>query len=149
MKSLNKVALALLFCLTATAGFTQHSSKPALFGNYPPIINCSAFEFNNALAAAEGQHVVLFFSDNFKFSGTVISNVVKYSNLQSITIKSDQMENTIFHLSRQQLDGDNVSFVGRIISPNANDGYEIKKDTAGNYKLEKIEASKILQECNL
>lgn len=106
-------------------------------------------EFVQAFTAREGQHIVLFFSDNFKFSGTVVSNVEKYSNLQSMTIKSDQSEHIIFHLSRQLLEDNSISFVGRIMSPNASDGYQIKKSQTGNYSFEKIDAQKILQDCNL
>jgi hypothetical protein len=31
----------------------------------------------------------------------------------------------------------------------ASDGYQIKKDMAGDYKFEKFDAEKVLQDCNL
>lgn len=149
MKPLTKLMLVLLLCLAAAAGFSQTLSTPKqkIFANYPNTINCSASEFSNAFNATEGQHIILAFSDNFKFAGTVISNVVKYSNLQSITIKSDESANTIFHLSRQINQDNTISFVGRILNSNAADGYEIKRDIAGNYKFEKLDAEKVLQDC--
>jgi len=151
MKPLTKLMLVLLLCLVAAAGFSQtlHAPKQQVFSNFPNSINCSASEFSNAFTATEGQHIILAFSDNFKFSGTVISNIVKYSNLQSITIRSDESANTIFHLSKQLNQDNTISFVGRILNANASDGYEIKKDQSGNYKFEKVDAEKVLQECNL
>lgn len=148
MKSLSKLRFAILLCLATTTGFSQ-TSKPKIFAAFPNTINCPVSEFINAFSATEGQHLILSFSNDFKFSGTVISNVVKYSNLQSMTIKSDLSDKTVFHLSKQINEDNSVSYVGRIINPTAADGYQIKKDMSGNYKFEKTEAEKILQECNL
>ena len=151
MKPLCKLMLLLLLCLTSAVGFSQaqHTSKQPIFSVYPNTINCSVSEFSNAFTATEGQHIILSFSDNFKFAGTVISNIVKYSNLQSLVIRSDDSGNTIFHLSKQVNADNTISFVGRILNSNASDGYEIKRDLAGNYKFEKVDAEKVLQECNL
>ena len=151
MKPFCKLMLLLLLCFTTAASFSQaqHASKQQIFSAFPNTINCSVSEFSNAFTAAEGQHIILSFSDNFKFSGTVISNIVKYSNLQSLIIRSDESGNTIFHLSRQVNADNTISFVGRILNPNASDGYEIKKGLAGNYNFEKLVTEKVLQECNL
>ena len=151
MKSLSKPMFALLLCLTTISGISQSSEsiKPKIFAGFPNTINCSVSEFSNAFTATEGQHIILSFSDNFKFSGTVISNIVKYSNLQSLTIRSDQSDKTIFHLSKQINQDNSISYVGRIINPTAADGYQIKKDLSGNYKFEKTDADKVLQTCNL
>ena len=151
MKPLGKLIFALMLCLSTTAGFSQNTqvAKPKIFGNFPNTINCSISEFINAFSVLEGQHIILSFSDDFKFSGTVISNVVKYSNLQSMTIQSDLSDKTIFHLSKQINDDNSVSYVGRIMNSTASDGYQIKKDMAGNYKFEKIDAERVLQDCNL
>ncbi len=151
MKPLSKLMFALLLCLTTAAvhSQTQNSSKPKIFAAFPNTINCSVAEFSNAFAATEGQRLILAFSDNFKFSGTVVSNIIKYSNLQSLVIKSDDADNTIFHLSKQTNPDNSISFVGRIMNSNASDGYEIKKDQSGNYKFEKINAEIVRPECNL
>jgi hypothetical protein len=140
----------LLLCIITAAGYSQtaHISKQKLFDAFPKTIHCPVDEFNSALTAMEGQHVVLTFSEHFKFAGTVINNMVKYNNLQSLTIRSDESANTIFHLSRI-INGDNsFSYTGRILNSNASDGYEIKKDLSGNYSFEKLDAEKILVECN-
>ncbi len=149
MKTLTNSMLAIVLCLTTSTGFSQTSSvsKPAIFGSFPNTIDCAVSTFTNAFNLKEGQHIVLSFSDNFIFSGTVTSNVVKYSNLQSITIQSDESEKTIFHLSKQINDDNSYNYVGRILNPTASDAYQIKKDFAGNYKFVKLETEKVLQEC--
>jgi len=141
--------LGLLLSLFTASAFCQEVAKPKNFAEFPNTINCSVFEFHNAFTAREGQQVVLSFANNFRFAGTVLQNMAKYDNLQTMTIKSDQFENTIFHLSKQMLDGNTVSYVGRIISPNAADGFQIRKENTGNYILEKTESNRVLQECHL
>ena len=151
MKTLSKLMFALLFWLTTATGFSQtsHAAKPKIFSAFPNTIDCPVSEFTNAFTASEGQHIILSFSNNFKFSGTVISNIVKYSNLQSMTIRSDDSGNTIFHLSKQISADNSILYIGHIMNATAADGYQVKKDMAGNYKFEKIDAEKILQECSL
>ena len=141
----------MLLCLITAAGHSQTLpvSKPAIFSSFPNTISCAVSEFSNAFTAVEGQRVILTFSDNFKFAGTVISNIVKYSNLQSLTIRSEESDKTIFHLSRQVNADNTVSYVGRIMNSTASDGYEIRRDLTGNYKFEKVNAERVLQECNL
>jgi hypothetical protein len=149
MKPLKHLMLGLVLTLFVTSAFSQEASKPKNFADFPDNISCSVFEFHNAFSAREGQKVELAFANNFKFSGTVLYNITKYNNLQTMTIKSDEFENTIFHLSKQMIEGNPVSFVGRITSPNAADGFQVRKGSAGNYILEKTESHKVLQECHL
>lgn len=151
MKSLSKLTFVLLLCLTTAVSFSQTATAPKqkIFANFPNTIHCSVTEFSNAFTAVEGQRIILSFSDDFKFSGTVITNMIKYANLQTMTIRSSDIDNTIFQLSKQLNTDNSVSFVGRIINAGASDGYEIKRDLTGNYNFEKLDAEKVLVECNL
>lgn len=150
MKSLCKITFALLLSLTIAKGYSQNAnSKPEAFKAFPNSIKLSPTDLNDAFAVTEGQHIVLSFANNFKFAGTVISNVTKYGNLQSMTIQSDELDKSIFNLSRQMLDNKNITYVGRIMSNNASDGYQIKKDGEGNYSFEKIEAKRLKEDCHL
>lgn len=151
MKLLSTLTLAFSLCLLSVTGFSQtgKAPKPKIFSDFPDKINCPSSELSYAFSTSEGEHIVLFFTDNFRFSGTVISNVVKYDNLQSMVIRSDASENTIFHLTKQINEDNTVTYIGRIINSNAADGYEIKKDITGNYKFEKAMYDKILQDCHL
>lgn len=135
---------SLFFFLT---GFAQPAGlpKPELFSNFPDIINCSTAELDLVFAKSEGQNIDLSFSNSFNFGGTVTSNVVKYANLQSVIIKSSVFNNAIFHISKRTNPDNSITYVGLIINQNYFDGYELKTDAAGNYKLIKIQTDHVIQ----
>jgi hypothetical protein len=143
--------LLLLLCVLFSATLNaQHSSseKPALFSKFSTIINCPQAELNKAFTAAANQNINLSFSDNILFSGTVVSNVVKYSNLQTVLIKLPLYADAVFSLSKIIRKDNSVSYTGRIINPKFTDGYILKKDALNNYQLVKIELSGILKDCS-
>jgi hypothetical protein len=149
MKHLAPYALLLLLTITATTVFSQTPGalKPKQFDNYPAVINCSASELSKVFTTSAGQNVDFSFSNNFLFSGAVTSNVVKYSNLQSAVVKSAAFNNTIFNISKITNSDNTITYVGHIINRNYFDGYELKRDIAGNYQLIKIETDRMIQEC--
>ena len=149
MKHLAPYAMLLLLSFSFTTGFSQNGnvSKPKQFSNFPDIINCSEAELSSIFNSSPGQNISLSFSNNFLFSGNVTSNVVKYSNLQTAVIKSPVFNNTIFSVSKIINADNSVSYLGRIINKNYFDGYELKRNTAGNYQLIKIETDRVIQDC--
>ena len=150
MKHFAPYALLLLFTAISLTGFSQNgnTAKPKQFNNFPDIINCSETTLNNIFNSAAGQHIDLSFSDNFSFSGNVTSNVVKYSNLQTAVVRSPYFNNSIFSVSKIINADRTVSYLGRIINKNYFDGYELKKNTDGNYQLIKMETDRVIQDCN-
>ncbi|GAB2828227.1 hypothetical protein [Ferruginibacter profundus] len=150
MKTLIPAAILLLcivFATTATAQGTT-GAKPRLFSNYPGKIICSQQELSKVFSAGVNQSVDLNFSDNFLFSGTVTSNVVKYANLQTATIKSPAFADAVFAISKITNADKSISYIGRIINTKYFDGYELKKDAANNYQLLKIETDQVIQVCS-
>ena len=148
MNRLAPYACALLCTLFATTGFTQGPvAKPKQFDSYPRVINCSETELNRAFATTAGQSINLSFSDNFSFSASVTDNSVKYSNLQSVILKSAAFNNSIFAISKRTEADNSITYVGRIINRNYFDGFELKKNATGNYQLIKIETDKVIQDC--
>lgn len=147
MKSLRPViaGIALMFC--ASASFAQSSKQP-LFIDYPSSISCKANVFEKALSAKEGQQITLEISDAFKFSGTVVSNVMKYGKMQTVVIRSNEFDGALLLVSKQQLDNNKYNVTGRILSPRASDGYQIKQNTEGSYVFEKIDAGRLLETCS-
>lgn len=149
MKRLAPYALLLLIILSATNVYSQNPGlKPKLFANYPGVIICSEAELSRAFNSSAGQAISLSFSNNFSFSGTVTSNITKYNNLQSAVLSSPAFDNTIFSISKLTNADHSITYVGRIINRNYFDGYELKKDITGNYKLLKIETDKVIQDCS-
>lgn len=150
MKYFASFAGLLLFTGIAITGFSQtgNNSKPKQFTNFPDIITCSETELSSIFNSAPGQNISLSFSDNFLFAGNVINNVVKYNNLQTAVIKSPAFNNTIFSVSKIINKDNSVSYIGRMINKEYFDGYELKKDAAGNYKLIKMETDRVIQDCS-
>lgn len=150
MKRYASYALLMLFiCLTGT-GIAQVSSiKPKQFNSFPTVINCSEQELAKAFNANPGQQISLSFSDNFIFSGYVKSNISKYSNLRTALISSPDYANTIFSISKITETDGTFGYVGRIINKDYFDGYELKRNTAGNYQLIKVETDRVIPDCKI
>ncbi len=148
MKHFAPYALSLMLSLIAMTGFSQNSSKPKQFSSFPETINCSEQELSKVFNAAPGQLVTLAFSNNFTFSGSVTSNLVKYSNLRTAVVVSPDYSNTIFSVSKITNNDGSISYIGRIINKNYFDGFELKKNTTGVYQLTKIETDRVIQDCN-
>jgi hypothetical protein len=150
MKPLYKLLLVLLLSLTYVASFSQKTDaqKPKLFANYPETIDLSKNTLQNTFNATQGQDITVAFSDNFHFQGTVLSNEVKYANLQCVIIQSAAFGNSIFQLSKLTNDDNTITYTGRIINPDAFDGYQVKKDNNNNYTFQKFETKNILQDCS-
>jgi hypothetical protein len=150
MKNFVPGALALLFCLVCETGFSQNPgvTKPKQFTDYPDVIDCPVTELDRIFTSTPGDNISLTFSRSFSFSGPVVSNAARYSNLQTANIKSPFFNNSLFNISRRIDAANNVVYVGRIINRDFFDGYELKRNESGNYQLVKIETDKVIQSCN-
>jgi hypothetical protein len=147
MKRLLPLAAILLFLTVTAQAQSTAGSKPSLFSNFPEKISCNSSELDKAFSASSNQSLNLLFSDNFLFSGAVISNITKYTNMQSVTVKSKDFADAIFTITKITTPAGNIEYRGRIVNIKYFDGYELKKDVAGNYKLLKFETDKLLQDC--
>lgn len=148
MKRPASAALVLLFVLISVSAEAQNGIKPSQFSNYPSSINCPANVLSSLFDKQPGENINLSFSDNFSFDGTVVNNVVKYVNLQSVTIRSPYFNNTVFSISKITNNDNTVLYTGRIINKLFFDGYELRKETNGNYLLIKVETDQVIQDCN-
>ncbi len=147
MKHYAPYALSVLLSFIVTTGFSQSSTKPNQFNNFPETINCSEQELSKVFNASPGQVISLSFSDNFTFSGNVTSNLVKYAHLQTAVVVSPGYSNTIFSVSKITLNDGSITYLGRIINKNYFDGFELKRNTSGNYQLIKMETDRVIQDC--
>lgn len=142
------ILLLMLNFSSVKAQKTETDNKPALFAAFPDRINCTVSELSRAFATSVNQNVNLSFSDNFLFNGVVISNQVKYANLQTAVIRSAQFGDAIFVLSKIAETDGSFNYVGHIVNTKYTDGYDLKKNAAGNYELVKTETAKVLQDCH-
>lgn len=151
MKRLTPYVSMLLLSLISVTGFSQtpNGSKPKQFNNFPDVIICQESELNKVFTSSEGQDISINFSNDLLFPGKVTSNLVKYSNLQSVVVKSPLFNNSLFSISKRTNADNSITYIGRIINTNYFDGYELKKDALGIYKLIKIETDKVIQPCSM
>ena len=144
MKFLQHSLVLLLLSLTTTV-FSQ-TSRPQIFSKQPDRISCNTSTLSGAFDIEEGKSISLLLSDNITFSGKVISNIVKYSNLQTMTIQLPSFGNAVLHLSKQINDDKTINYVGRIMHKDASDGYLIEKN-GNDYSFKKINTERILEVC--
>ena len=151
MKTIINTFLLLILSMAVTTSFAQKKKtvQKTIFTEFPGNIEITKNTLKNTLVAKPGQSVVVPFNEKFNFSGKVVSNEMKYSDLQSMIIRSDKYPNTLFQLSRitDKKEG-KVTYVGRIINNEALEVYEIKNYMADNYSLQRIDLDRILQDCS-
>ena len=129
----------------ATKAQVTTSSRQNLFSRYSEKLPTAVTELDKAFNAKLGADVNLKFS-NFSFSGTVTSSVKRYDNLYSVVIKSTSLSNSLFSISKRINDDKTITYVGRVINEKYADGYELTKDSDGNYALNKIKTEELLQD---
>lgn len=149
MKRLASYALMLFIALTATKAYAQgpSSPKPKQFDAFPNVISCPESELAKLFNTTPGQDISLSFSNNFSFAGNITANVVKYANLQSAVMVSAYYHNTVFNVSRRINKDNTVTYTGHMFNKTYFDGYELKRDAAGNYQLVKFETDRVIQDC--
>ncbi len=142
----------LLVCLcTYATSLAQDTpaAKPKVFDNLPSSISISESLLESFFNLGKNQETTLALGDKFSFPGKVLSNEVKYSNLQTVIVKSSAFNNAIFQVSRIINEDKSISYTGRILNTKAFDGFELKKNTAGLYELQKFETDKVTNDCSL
>ena len=152
MLSSRKTICMLLVCLSVYAtGTAQQTTavKPKLFANLPSSILISENLLQSFFSLSQNQETILNISSGFNFPCRVLSNEIRYSNLQTIILKSASFDDAIFQISRIVNDDRSLTYTGRIINSRAFDGFVIKKDAAGIYQLEKFETDQVLEVCTL
>ena len=150
MKRLTTTLCMALLALSAVTGYSQsmQAGKPFLFAKFPATIDCTEAQLASLFSAVKGQNISVSLANNLMLSGPVTSKLVKYGNLQTIVVKLPAFNNTLFSLSKQTDKADKNTYVGRIINPLYADGFELRRNEAGNYQLVKIDLEKILVNCN-
>jgi hypothetical protein len=147
MKRLVPLTVLVLFACTKVAAQNSSSTKPSQFKNYPEKINCTAAQLAGVFTANIDATASLNFSNNFKFNGSLVSNTTKYGSMQCVVIKSNELNGTLFNVTRVIQKNGTVEYKGRIVNTKYADGYQLKKDASGNYQLIKFETDRLLQDC--
>jgi hypothetical protein len=150
MKMLSNALLVLLLCLTTAVSYAQPKpdTRPKLFASLPETIAVNKNALKSVFTFFPGQKVTINLANNLAVTGEVLSNEVKYSNLQNVIIKASNLNNALVSISKIINADKSISYAGRIISTKAYDGYAIKQNLGGDYSLEKFETANIFQDCS-
>jgi len=120
--------------------------KPKLFNNLPEKINLKISEVVTVLDKSVGTAVNVQFADNFLFQGTVISKSdTPDESVKSIVIRSSSMQGASFTFSKTKNQDGSFRYIGRIMSRNNGDAYEIKFEN-GQYILQKKNLYELIAE---
>ena len=141
----------LALCAILSASYSTNaqivkSSKQNLFSKFSANIPTAVAELDKAFVGTEGSSIQLNFGNNFSIAGTVFSSIKRYSNLSSVLIKIPLMNNSLLSISKRINDDNTVTYVGRIVNEKYADGYELAKDTQGNYTFNKIKTEELIQD---
>jgi hypothetical protein len=155
MKHLATTTLLVLLILAAVTSFAQEHpqnraspAKPALFTQFPDVINCTAGQLNSFFNSRPGENIAVSFNSNLMLDGNVKSNISKYSNLQTVVVKLAQFNNISFTISRIIDEDNQIVYSGHLFDPAYADGFELKNKGGGNYQFVKIEFEKMLPTCS-
>ncbi len=121
-------------------------AKPNLFDSYSANISCPKSELDKIFTTPEGGLLKLSFGNNFRFTGSVTSSIQRYTNLQSVTIKSIISDSLLLGISKRTNDDKSFTYIGRIINQKYGDAFELKFDNNGNYFLNKIKTDDLIQD---
>ena len=145
MKNLVKglVCLSLFYiCLQSNAQTPPvrepDMNRPTLFQNLPNKISCRINDLSALLESEIGKPVSFSLADNLSFQGVVSSVSSKFDNtLLSVVIRSTNFQGAALSFSRITKNDGTYSYVGRIISFQHGDAYEINLENGQYYFVKK------------
>ena len=147
MKIITKMAILAIAIMVSYSIHAQilTSNRQNYFNKYAERLPANVSELEKAFSTEEGGKVKINFG-NFSFYGIVTSSVKKYENLQSIVVKSPDLNNTLLAISRRINEDKTISYVGHIINEKYADGFELRKDNDGSYAMNKIRTDALIED---
>lgn len=113
-------------------------NRPSLFQNLPEKITCRINDLAALLQSEVGATVSFTFADNTNFQGVVSSVATKFGNtLQSVVIRSTNFPGAALSFSKLLKEDGTISYIGRIISFQHGDAYEITMENGQYYFVKK------------
>ena len=121
-------------------------NKPQLFSDLPSSIELQLSAFESLLSSAVGAKINFTITPGFIFNGHVVSkSAPKDRNVQSIVIKSTNYEGATLTFTRVLLEDGTIRYLGRILSMNNSDAYELSHAN-GKYYFNKKHLYDIMNE---
>lgn len=148
MKRIYKAAVlfTLLISFNSIKAQVVTERRPQLFSTFSKTINFPTSELEKIFTTPKGSIIKLSLGSNAGFIGVVTSSIQRYHNLQSVVIKLNNLDNTIFGISKRTNDDNSITYVGRIINTKYADAFELKTDANGNYFINKVNTADIMED---
>ena len=113
-------------------------NRPTLFQNLPNKISCRINDLSALLESEIGQPVSFLLADNLSFKGVVSSVASKFDNtLVSVVIRSTNFAGAALSFSKITKEDGTYNYVGRIISFQHGDAYEISLENGQYFFVKK------------
>ena len=113
-------------------------NRPSLFQNLPNKISCRINDLSALLESEVGKPVSFSFVTNLNFQGVISSVASKFDNtLLSVVVRSTNFPGAALSFSRITKEDGTFSYVGRIISFQHGDAYEISLENGEYYFVKK------------
>ena len=113
-------------------------NRPSLFRNLPDRINCNVDDLTTLLQSEVGRTVSFPFAASMNFQGVVSSVTSRFENtLQSVVIRSTNLPGAALSFSKLKKEDGSISYIGRIISFQHGDAYEIILENGQYYFVKK------------
>ena len=113
-------------------------NRPSLFQNLPEKISCRINDLSALLESEIGRNISFIFTGNLSFEGVISSVASKFDNtLQSIVVRSTNFPGAALSFSRITKEDGTFSYVGRILSFQHGDAYEISQENGQYFFVKK------------
>jgi hypothetical protein len=145
MTLLKAVAFGFLLAVCTTSFAQEHKlpvnepdyNKPKLFADLPQKMNLHLAALENLFQLQVGSTVTLQVTDALVFEGTIVSKSdAQEAGVKSIVIRSTNRQGATFTFTKTNGTSGTPSYIGRIMSRNNSDAYEIAMEK-GQYVLQK------------
>src|SRR5215211_7182757 len=110
-------------------------NKPKLFADLPAKMNLKVSETETLFKFSVGATVSIELTDHFLFKGTIVSRADEAS-VKTVVIRSTNRPGASFTFTRTTNADKSFTYLGRIISRNNGDAFEIAQEN-GQYVLQK------------
>jgi hypothetical protein len=103
-------------------------NKPKMFADLPEVMNINTSELESLIALPMGGSIQSVLADAFPLKGIVVSRSGDATtSVRSIVIRLINRPGSTFCISQVKTDDGQVKFIGRVMSMNNSDAFEIAK----------------------
>ena len=135
MKTLFTSIFSMLFILCSQAQIQGNSpvkepdyNKPKMFADLPEVMELKITDLELLIGLPMGGSINSVLADGFPMKGVVVSRSGEAtSDVKSVVIRLVNRPGSTFCISQVRTDGGQTKFIGRVISMNNSDAFEIAR----------------------